>query len=379
MRFLLSSFAVLAALILIAVSGACNFLFMQSIGRTTLEGYVFGSMSVAVDVFKAILPVLIWWAWTSKRFAFVVPASVVFVAFSLWSYGSAVGFAADNRGHVAETREGLNSEFESVKSDITTAEAKLASLPAHRSAGVIENDIAAKRQNRRWQSTKKCKEGGATASKSRAFCAQYFKLKGELEAAIEDKRLTRDLERLRGEQAKLSKRGAGQDVDPQVSILAKLLGRDEGSVKTALILFVAGLLEVGSGLGLWLATGHSQIFARRNTTPSHETAQPKHDPVRQRVQKSKPKRKKTVTMDQHKAHIDKYLVDHLVAAEEGGLSHSELEAHYLAYCTHSGIDAPEKAFFHAVVSQLLLEDVGIPERNGIYVGIGLKPGTRVAA
>jgi len=406
MRFLLSTLAVIAALVLIAVSGSMNYLFMQSMAKTQTEGYVLGAASVAVDIFKALLPVLIWWALKDRRYAFMVPAIAMFSVFSAFLLTSAIGFAASNRGHVSELREGANAELAAVTSEIASQSAKLKTLPRHRPAAVVEQALAAKRQHRRWTSTKGCANGKVTANKSRAFCKDYFILKAELEAAVTAAYVERRIADLRRTEKRLRDRGAGGQSDPQVSILAKLSGNDESAVRTALVLFVALLLELGSGLGLWIATGHSEIFGRKNKTalqpqpvappgatrPSRDLTiahQPDHiapeaSAITQHSPSPPPKQPQEPGTDQPQARaravaqIEDYLLQRIRPAAEGGVTLATLYDDYLAWSAQRRSEAASQGFFGMVIEKAM-QEVGIPHDGRHYVGIRLAPSTSVAA
>ena len=60
-----------ATLAFIAASGLMNWVFMTSLGKSEFEQQIFGSVSVAVSVFIALLPTLILWAWRERRFLYV--------------------------------------------------------------------------------------------------------------------------------------------------------------------------------------------------------------------------------------------------------------------------------------------------------------------
>lgn len=358
MRFILSTLAVLAALTLIAVSGSMNFLFMRNMGANPDEGMVLGAASVAVDIFKALLPVLMWWAWSAKRYIFIIPAGFMFILFAGFSFASAVGFAASTRGHVSELREGANAELAAVVSDLKHQRGKLAALPKHRPAPVVEQAINAVKQSARWTSTKECTN--ATAGRSRAFCAGYFSLKGELEAAITASRIERRIAALNKEEKALRSRGAGGDKDPQVSILAKLTQNNEGDVRMALILFIAGLLELGSGLGLWIATGHSEIFRRKE--PKHQIIEPV--PMQPVDPPPAPSTAPQITHEPANDHdratpIMDYLIARLQPSETGGLTISEMYRDYQTWCRAGGSKPEPKAFFETVIHTAMAELDGI--------------------
>jgi hypothetical protein len=85
-------------------------------------------------------------------------------------------------------------------------------------------------------------------------------LKGELGAALAGARKDQRRAELRKEVRELRAKGAGQDMDPQASILTQLAKRwvpevDFSDVRMMLTLFVAVLVEFGAAFGLYLAAG----------------------------------------------------------------------------------------------------------------------------
>lgn len=212
----------LAALVMCAVSGAMNYLFMASHGKTPLEGHVLGAASAAADVLKALLPFFIAWSWRDGRIIAAGSGMVAFLFFAAFSLLSAIGFAADNRGLLVEGRESLNGAYARMQRELQEVEAKRTALPAARPASVITEEIARHQQSRRWSATKQCVE--ATAAESRSYCEIYFSLQAELASANEAHRLSETISALQTEIQKLRDQGAGQDADPQVSLLARIAG-----------------------------------------------------------------------------------------------------------------------------------------------------------
>src|SRR5271169_3312607 len=113
-----------ATLAFIAASCAMNWKFMTSLGKSEFEQQIFGSVSVAVSVFIALLPTLILWAWRERRFLYVALGVPVFLAFVAFSLSSAVGFAAKNRGALMEDRSLIDARLYEVKREIEVEEAK---------------------------------------------------------------------------------------------------------------------------------------------------------------------------------------------------------------------------------------------------------------
>lgn len=394
MRFLLSLLGVLAALIMLAVSGSMNYLFMSSFGKTAIEAQAFGGASAAADMLKAMLPFWISWALRDRRIFFVAIGSSVFVFFTAFSFASALGFAADNRGAMSGSREGLNANHASVVKDISEVSAKRTRLPVHRASSVVEHELQRLKQNRRWSSTKQCADGQATASKSRIFCGQYFTMRAELAAAIEDTRLSSKLETLKSEARALQKAGAGKDVDPQVSILSRLLGQDRGFIRNTMIVVVAALVEIGSSLGLFLATGHSDIFKKRGrkTTPSQVEQSPvqsgaKPAPAKrlgsgvavsggQGITGQGPRGVAALVRDtkaesaKMMGDIEDYCLERLQPAANGGLTLPELFRDYESWCAQGDLGAARQGDFAADFERIA-DQVGIDKNGALYEGVTL--------
>ena len=387
MRFILSTLAVLAALVLIAVSGSMNFLFMQGMGKDETESLVLGAASVAIDIFKAILPVLIWWSYRESRLGFMTTAIAMFAVFTVFSLTSAIGFSATNRGHISGIREGANAQLEAVMEDLKVETAKLEALPQHRPAPILEQQINRVRTDRLWSRTKQCTD--ATLKQSRAFCDQYFSLKSELESAILAERIERRLKELKRSEPRLKRSGAGTDADPQVTVLARLSGNDESSVRTALIIFIAALLEIGSGLGLWMATGHSEIF-RRHMPARHQNMQ-RHAPVMSPVTgpvmsaetihaaalEAMPVRSLNASATAHArqtqiADIEDYILDRVRPTAEGGLTMADLFADYQSWIAALHKSEATQDLFKTVVEKIMIE-VGIQTEGAAFPGIGFAP------
>jgi hypothetical protein len=206
------------------------------------------------------MPTFLVWAFRDRRIGFMVlavPASLAFAAFSL---SSAVGFAAKNRGSIGKDRAFAGERLATLRLELSETETKLKSLGAPRPAAVVDGLLRGQEQDRRWVSSKECRE--ATTDASRSFCKGYFELKAEASLAGEARRHEDRLAELRGQARGLEERGAGRQGDSQAAVLASLLGLQTARVEHGLMLFLAGLVEVGAALGLYFATGHVRFEDR---------------------------------------------------------------------------------------------------------------------
>jgi hypothetical protein len=254
MRFLVVVVTTVATLAFIAASCAMNWKFMTSLGKSEFEQQIFGSVSVAVSVFIALLPTLILWAWRERRFLYVALGVPVFLAFVAFSLSSAVGFAAKNRGALMEDRSLINARLEGVKREIEVEEAKGKALGAPRLAVIVQEALHGLEQDRKWQRSKGCQE--ATAEAMRTFCKGYFDLKAEAARAGELTFIEGKIARLKREARGYEEKGGGRQADNQAAVLASFLGFQPVEVERGLTLFLAVLVEIGAALGLYFATGH---------------------------------------------------------------------------------------------------------------------------
>jgi hypothetical protein len=260
MRFLVMVVGLGAALTFVVASGLMNWVFMTSLGKSEFERQILGAVSVAVSAFLALMPTFLVWAFRDRRIGFMVlavPASLAFAAFSL---SSAVGFAAKNRGSLGEDRALASERLSTIRHELSETETKLKALGTPRPAAVVDGLLRGQEQDRRWVSSKECRE--ATADASRSFCKDYFALKAEAGVAGEARRYEERLAELRGQARGLEEQGAGRQGDSQAAVLASTLGLQTARVERGLMLFLAVLVEVGAALGLYFATGHMRFEDR---------------------------------------------------------------------------------------------------------------------
>jgi hypothetical protein len=250
MRYLLTATTWMVALVFIAVSAMMNFTFAASLGKTPLEGHIFGTISLASDAFKALLPLLLAQAWRNRRHLQLIVGSVMFVVFTVVSLLSAVGFASSNRQAVTRVSDADNERAAANRQARAGLDARIAALPAHRPIAVVTEAQAGAQQDKRWATSKNCTS--ATEVKSRQFCAAYFELRAELATATEAAKLRDERDALQTA-ALAQNTGAVPDADPQATVVASVLAANKSSVQRLLVLMIAIIVEIGSGFGLYVA------------------------------------------------------------------------------------------------------------------------------
>lgn len=267
MRHALGILGVLAAGVLLVVSAAMNWRFGVSLGRTEFDGMIYGSASAAADCLKALIPFFLFAAIRGKMWSQAIASAVVGVVVVSYSLTSALGHAALNRLDVSGERQAAASTYKDTRADLARAQEQAGWIPKHRPMLTVQADIDSAKTQSAWRWTNGCTK--VKGPKGRAFCQSYHGLQAELAAADQAAALEA---KIAGLTEKLGDTKGGSvmaEADPQAAVLTKLAGTltawnlKVDDVQTALTVFVALLLEVGSGLGLYVAFSQWRLYERQ--------------------------------------------------------------------------------------------------------------------
>ncbi len=262
MRHALGVLGILAAGVLLAVSAAMNWRFGLSLGRTELDGQIYGAASAAADCLKALVPFFLFAAIKNKAWSQAAASLVVWTVVTAYSLTSAFGHAALNRFDVAGERAHEKTLYENLSADLARAKEQLGWVPQHRPAGTIQAEIDAAKNERRWASTSGCTD--VTASKSRTFCEGYHALVSELASAEQASVLETRIAEVQTQLGKVDSSKAMTEADPQAAVIAKITGFDVDKIQLAMTLFIALLLEIGSGFGMYIAFSQWRLYERQS-------------------------------------------------------------------------------------------------------------------
>jgi hypothetical protein len=275
MRHVLGALGVIAASILLAVSAAMNWRFGFSLGKTELDGQIYGAASAAADCFKALVPFFFFAALKNRMWSQAAASAVVWVVVTAYSLTSALGHAALNRLDTAGHRAVEAATYKDLRSDLKRAEDQASWIPQHRPAMTVQSEIDGVKNQRSWTTTNGCTE--VNGRFARDFCQKYHTLNAELASAKQSQELGSRIDSIKAELAKTEGTNVLTEADPQAAVLAKLSGLLFPSIKVedvqmALTIFVALLLEVGSAFGMYVAFAYWNIHDRRRVS-SVETAE----------------------------------------------------------------------------------------------------------
>jgi hypothetical protein len=278
-RHALGVLGVIAAGILLAVSAAMNYRFGFSLGKTATDGQIYGLASAAADCFKALIPFFFFAALRNRMWSQAIAAALVWTVVVTYSMTSALGHAALNRLDSTGQRASEAAAYKDLRADSKRAQEQLAWIPAHRPGETVAAEVNVLKAQRQWTLTKECTQ--ITGKAGRDFCQQFHKLNAELGSAQQSEKLET---RIADIGSKLAKAGGGTvmaEADPQASVLAKISGLDISTVQTALTIFVALLIEVGSGFGMYVAFAYWRLHDRKAepVASAMATVEAGHPPV----------------------------------------------------------------------------------------------------
>lgn len=203
-RAIIMAAGAVVALGFLAGSAMANFMFGMSLGRTSTESLLFGSIGICAVGTNALCPFYLSWFSQASRRSAAAGTILLYVLCLIYSVTSAVGLGAQNREGVSTTRQVTRDAYEDTRRELLDLE------------------------NRR--SNAKAKD------------------RSRLDARIDEVR-----KRLRPMQST-----APVPADAQSAFLSALIFGllDPQNIRLALVALFALMVEVGATIGLFVALSH---------------------------------------------------------------------------------------------------------------------------
>lgn len=385
MRHALGLLGVLAAGVLLAVSAAMNWRFGYSLGKTELDGYIYGSASAAADCLKALVPFFFFAAIRNKMWSQAAASIIVWGVVTAYSLTSALGHAALNRMDTAGHRAVEAQSYKDLRGDLDRATGQLAWIPQHRPEATVESDIEGLKTKREWKLSSNCAD--IQGKSQREFCQQFHTLTSELASAQQAAALE---VRVADLQAKLTKAGTGVaamgESDPQAKVLGELTGLGIEKVQIAMTIFIALLLEIGSGLGMYIAFSQWRIHdVEAPAAPAMATlATPAIQPVVPVVSAARPRvsvandNKTSLPAPQPRnvapeTDVQRFYKERIETQDGSSLTATELYEDYCEWCDEQQKEPLALPTFGREFGELGVHKAKIAGRIR-YTGIALKTG-----
>jgi hypothetical protein len=242
-----------------------NWRFGFSLGRSELDGQIYGAASAAADCLKALVPFFFFAALRNRVWSQAAASALVWVVVTAYSMTSALGHAALNRfdstGHRAQEAQ----TYQDLRADLKRAEEQAGWIPQHRPYEAVQGEIDGLKMQKAWQWSDGCKN--VNSKTERTFCQKYTGLTSELASAGSAKDADGRIAQLRSKLDAAAGTPALSEADPQAKVLTELANAFFPNVKIenvqmALTLFVALLLEIGSGFGMYVAFSQWRLYDR---------------------------------------------------------------------------------------------------------------------
>jgi hypothetical protein len=389
MRHALGVLGVLAAGVLLAVSAAMNWQFGYNLGRTPFDGQIYGAASAAADCMKALVPFFFFAAWRNKMWSQAAASALVWGVVTAYSLTSALGHAALNRADTTGTRSVQSLNYQDVRSDLKRAQDELSWIPQHRPAATILADISGAKAHRAWGWSSGCTKLDGKAEVQ--HCSKFHALQAELGSAEKADGLEKRVADAQSKLATTSSHTGSAEADPQAAVLTALLAKLFPSIKvvdvqTMMTVFVALLLEVGSGLGMYVAFSQwrmydvqapsaprmSPVVTKLDTAAVAVAAQPAVQIAKPRSGANDNRTASAVTrMIAPETDVERFYKESIEVTDGSSLTATELYEDYCAWCETKSKEPLALPTFGRAFGELGVKKEKIAGRIR-YIGIALR-------
>ncbi len=382
MKHALGVLGVAAAGVLLAVSAAMNWRFGYSLGVTEVDKQIYGAASAAADCFKALVPFFLFAALKNRMWSQVIASSVLWFVVTVYSLTSALGHAALNRMDTNGQRTVEADAYKSLASDRKRAQDQMSWIPQHRPVHTVSAEIESYKIQRQFVQTKDCSE--VTGPVGRDFCSKYQGLLSEKASGEQAAKYEAAISVINLKLAGAKGANAMADADPQAAVLAKLAsmvlpGIKTEDVQTALAVFVAVLLEIGSGFGMYVAFSTWRLYDRAAPVVPASATTRTIDVTPQPMTASKPRlgvandNKSTPKLVAPETDVIRFRNERIEDAEGTSLTATTLYEDYCAWCEEQQKEPLALPTFGREFGDLGVQKAKIAGRVR-YIGIALRSG-----
>jgi hypothetical protein len=356
-----------------------NWRFGVSLGRTELDGEIYGAASAAADCLKALVPFFFFAALRNRMWSQAAASAVVGVVVTAYSLTSALGHAALNRFDTAGQRTVEAQSYKDLRGDLKRAEDQLSWIPQHRPAATVQGEIDGVKNQRQWDWTNGCKD--VTGKQGRDFCQKYHALTAELASGQQAQTLEAHVAEIQSKLGHTKAITVMAEADPQAAVLAKLSGLDIDKVQMAMTIFIALLLEVGSSFGMYIAFSQWRLYDREApaaprmasvSTAAAAVAAPQAVPVKKprfgaNDNKTLPPQKLLVP----ETDVQRFYKENVESQDGHTVSATALYEAYCVWCEERQKEPLALPTFGREIAEFGIQKV--KKKDGVrYVGIALK-------
>lgn len=359
--------AVLVSVGLIFVSITLNGRMAYRSADTVLDAWIYAVAAGLGDALKAYAPFAAFAGYRNRDWVAVVAAGLVFVVISAFTFSAEFGFALLHRTERQAERATQVERRSDLRERYTRVRDTLSSLGSQRSLEEIDAALAAKRSSVVIERNRSVADVSQNCTlvrwETREACAEIARLVQERALSSRVAMLTRELAELAEKMDQIRLYRGGDDPQSEgLRVLLSWLG-DVPNMDKMLALFVAAMIELGSGLGLYISM-----------TPWRSAA-----PVMPQAENSKRTwvpRRRVVAAVGARGSVAEFAAFRLVSLPVGVVAARDAYKDYKRWCETVGVKpyafTPWRSQFFALAGELGIQVAGQGDDIELQ-GVGLAP------
>ncbi len=261
MRYVIGGLVLLAWLAFMGVSGVSNVSLATSWASSPREYWALFAGALAADAMKALMPVAVLVCVARRAWVPMLAAGMLFLVCQSFAGWAALSFASQARTAFGDTQKAAADDRLKLEDKRARTKADLDWLPGARAVAVVEAELTRQEAEPRYSGSAGCTAPRSTYDTK--FCRGVFGLRQEIETAKSRAILTGRLDELDARLAGM----ATVSGDTQLAAMQDLTGAAPARLIAIMSVLVAIMVELGSALGLTVATA---LLAADRRAPARE-------------------------------------------------------------------------------------------------------------
>lgn len=261
---------VIIAIGFMLLSAVINWRYGASLGRDGGDQLVFSTASLLADLAKAATPFLLLQAIASRSWFPAAAATAFWLVCTSYSLTSIAGFMAVNQAAQTGTLNSRLAAHAALSGELDRKQTERIALGTVTAATITKTQIANLQLDRHWVGSNKCT--APRDSRQRRFCRDLLALETELAKRLAAERLEDELHDLSSRIAVLASAVRIEHGDARLSFVIRYTGWQPATVEAVFVVLFIAVLELGSGLGLFVALGQGLLVGRVQEAPTMTTS-----------------------------------------------------------------------------------------------------------
>lgn len=261
MKVVIGGLVLLAWFAFMGVSGFSNVSLATTWATTDREWWALAAGALAADAMKALMPVAVLVCFARRLWTPMVAAGLLFLVCQSFAGWAALSFASKTRTTYGDTQKIAAEDRLKIEDKRSRAKTDLEWLPAARPQSVVEAELTKQEAEPRFGGSAGCTAPRSTYDAK--FCRGVFGLRQEAETAKNRAILSGKIDEYDRQLAAMGNLSG----DSQLAAMENLTGAKPERLIALMAVLMAVMVELGSALGLTVATA---ILAREAPRAARE-------------------------------------------------------------------------------------------------------------